>query len=165
MLQFGLIVIILGVMNGEFICTSLDGLITPVFDLMQHLVMTSIHFTHAKLNDSRLKPGTYDVVMALNILHAIEDRPAAVQRIAALLKNGGLFISNTPCLAEKMTLAYRFQLYVTLLLMKLRLFPDILTLLTVDDVSRLISVRPFEIVEASPVVSMMSDMFIAARKV
>jgi len=41
--------------------------------------------------------GPYDVILAFNILHLIEDAPAAIQHIHGLLKPGGIFISKTVC--------------------------------------------------------------------
>ncbi|QCK87212.1 class I SAM-dependent methyltransferase [Phreatobacter aquaticus] len=44
--------------------------------------------------------GSYDAVLAFNLLHLIADRQAAFARIHRFLKPGGLFISKTPCLSE-----------------------------------------------------------------
>ena len=42
------------------------------------------------------------MVLALNLLHLLPDRPAALAKIHRLLKPGGLFISSTACLADRM---------------------------------------------------------------
>ena len=39
----------------------------------------------------------YDVVMAFNVLHLIEDTTATLKRIGELVKPGGYFISKTTC--------------------------------------------------------------------
>jgi ubiquinone/menaquinone biosynthesis C-methylase UbiE len=44
--------------------------------------------------------GTYDAVLAFNILHLIADRPTTLGHVVRLLKPGGLLISKTPCLSE-----------------------------------------------------------------
>lgn len=44
--------------------------------------------------------GSCDAVLALNLLHLVVDRRAALERSLRLLKPGGLLISKTPCLAE-----------------------------------------------------------------
>lgn len=41
--------------------------------------------------------GPYDVVLAHNILHLVEDLPATMARINAVLRPGGIFISKTFC--------------------------------------------------------------------
>jgi ubiquinone/menaquinone biosynthesis C-methylase UbiE len=44
--------------------------------------------------------GHFDVVLAFNLLHLINDRRAALEGAHRLLKPGGLFISKTPLLKE-----------------------------------------------------------------
>lgn len=58
-----------------------------------------------------LAPASVDVIYAGSLLHLLEDRAAALARIHALLKPGGLFFSSTPCLGESW-LPYRPLLYV-----------------------------------------------------
>ena len=41
-------------------------------------------------------------MLGLSILHLLEDRDAAIARVHSLLKPGGVFISSTACLGEKM---------------------------------------------------------------
>lgn len=53
--------------------------------------------------DAGLPTGTgqtYDAVLALNLLHLVEDLPAALDQAYADLKPGGHFISKTICLPE-----------------------------------------------------------------
>lgn len=47
-------------------------------------------------------PGTdFDVVMAFNLLHLLEDTKTVLAEVNGMLKPGGLFISKTVCLADK----------------------------------------------------------------
>ena len=46
--------------------------------------------------------GSFDVVLGLSILHLLEDMDAAIEKIVRLLKPGGVFISSTVCIGEKM---------------------------------------------------------------
>ncbi len=45
---------------------------------------------------------SYDMVLALNLLHLLPDRMAALSKVHRLLKPGGLLISSTVCLADRM---------------------------------------------------------------
>ncbi|MBL1404968.1 MAG: class I SAM-dependent methyltransferase [Rhizobiales bacterium] len=53
----------------------------------------------------------YDVVMAFNLLHLLEDIPAAVQKAASLTKKGGYFISKSGAVGE-MNFAIKFMIKV-----------------------------------------------------
>lgn len=44
--------------------------------------------------------GTFNAVLAFNVLHLIADRSAVLRQVIRALKPGGLFISKTPCLSE-----------------------------------------------------------------
>ncbi len=44
--------------------------------------------------------GTYDAVLAFNLLHLVADLPQALSSAINALKPGGLLISKTPCLNE-----------------------------------------------------------------
>jgi len=59
--------------------------------------VSNVEFVTADLFDNVLDGGPYDAVLAHNVLHLLEDIPAAVRRIGDLLKPGGLFISKTVC--------------------------------------------------------------------
>jgi len=63
--------------------------------------LDNIEFIKTSLYDERLKVDSFDIVMAFYVLHFFEDLDAVVKRVHALLKPGGLFISETACLGEK----------------------------------------------------------------
>lgn len=46
------------------------------------------------------EPESLDGLCAYSLLHLVEDRAAALQRIHRLLKPGGFFVSSTVCLGE-----------------------------------------------------------------
>lgn len=69
----------------------------------------NVSFVAAALSDSALGDGPYDAVLALNMLHLLEDVPAALQRIHGLLKPGGVFISKTVCV-PKSGAPFKFRL-------------------------------------------------------
>lgn len=51
--------------------------------------------------DAALTPGSYDAILAFNLLHLLRDQAETLERIAELLPPGGLFISKTICLPER----------------------------------------------------------------
>ncbi len=62
--------------------------------------ITNVDFVTGALFDRKLaSAGPYDVVLAFNLLHLLEDMPASIKRISELLKPGGLFISKTICMS------------------------------------------------------------------
>jgi len=69
----------------------------------------NVTFVAAGLSDGALGDGPYDAVLALNLLHLLEDVPASLQRIHGLLKPGGLFISKTVCV-PKAGAPFKFRL-------------------------------------------------------
>ena len=46
--------------------------------------------------------GDHDVVLALSILHLVDDLPGALEKSHAMLKRGGVLVSSTGCLGDKM---------------------------------------------------------------
>ncbi|MEP4548612.1 MAG: class I SAM-dependent methyltransferase [Saccharospirillum sp.] len=53
--------------------------------------------------DEFTSPGVrFDVVLALSLLHLLEDKEAVLSRIHGFLKPGGVFISSTACLGDRL---------------------------------------------------------------
>jgi 2-polyprenyl-3-methyl-5-hydroxy-6-metoxy-1,4-benzoquinol methylase len=64
--------------------------------------INNISFDQSGVEDFTAPDGSYDLVLALNLLHLLPDRGAALAKIHRLLKPGGIFISSTVCLADRM---------------------------------------------------------------
>ena len=60
----------------------------------------NVHFAQKTIFDEGLGRESYDVILAFNILHLLEDARKAVQRASELLRPEGLIVSVTPCLGE-----------------------------------------------------------------
>ncbi len=56
----------------------------------------NIHFSQSSIFNEELSKETFDVILAFNILHFLEDIPKVIQRINELLKPEGMFISAVP---------------------------------------------------------------------
>ncbi len=52
------------------------------------------------MGDETLPVEAFDVVIAFNLLHLLEDLRGSLARVSELLKPDGLFISKTPCIGE-----------------------------------------------------------------
>ena len=64
--------------------------------------LDNVTFQQASVEDFEASDGSYDMILALNLLHLVPDRALALSKIQRLLKPGGLFISSTVCLSDKM---------------------------------------------------------------
>lgn len=64
--------------------------------------VANMTFDVAEIGTLSVPEGSVDVVLALSVLHLLEDKQAAMGRIRQMLKPGGLFISSTTCLGDTM---------------------------------------------------------------
>ena len=102
---------------------------------------------------------TFNVILAFNILHLLEEPQKVMQRINELLKSGGLFISVTSCLGEK-----TFLRIIAFLLSKIGIIPY-LKILKIPELEELVANGNFQIVETETLYHISSDYFIVARKI
>lgn len=64
--------------------------------------LRNITLRTAQAGDPALaEDGPYDVILALNLLHLLDNQAVAIEQIHSMLKPGGLFISKSACLGEK----------------------------------------------------------------
>jgi 2-polyprenyl-3-methyl-5-hydroxy-6-metoxy-1,4-benzoquinol methylase len=119
----------------------------------------NIHFAQATIFDERYKKESFDVVLAFNILHLLEDSPKAVLRIYEILKSGGLFISETACLGE----AKSFISFIISIVSKLRIVPDV-TKLKFSEIEDMITEGGFQIIETEVLGEGVSTYFVVAKK-
>jgi 2-polyprenyl-3-methyl-5-hydroxy-6-metoxy-1,4-benzoquinol methylase len=124
----------------------------------------NIEFTHATIFDENLKRGSFDVITAFNILHALENHEEVLERIAQLLKPDGLFISITPCLREKIKLLTRIQFNFFLLLIKIGFMPNILTRFKINELEDLITNKHFQVTFSEKIHHKLLGYFIVAKK-
>ena len=64
--------------------------------------VTNVTFEQVSVEELRASDQTYDVILALSILHLLEDRDAAISQLHAMLKPGGVLVSSTACLGDRM---------------------------------------------------------------
>ncbi|QQM30834.1 class I SAM-dependent methyltransferase [Martelella lutilitoris] len=61
---------------------------------------TNVHFHQGDVTAMNGSDGLYDAVMAHSLLHLLEDRERVLEKVHAMLKPGGVFISSTACLRD-----------------------------------------------------------------
>lgn len=62
----------------------------------------NIGFERADIAELTAVDGRYDAVLGLSILHLLEDKDAAIAKVFAMLKPGGIFVSSTTCIGDTM---------------------------------------------------------------
>ena len=122
------------------------------------LGIENIDFVKSDIFDDRFKKESFDVILAYNILHLLEDPVNNLRRINELLKPGGLIITVTACMGEKTLL--RLLLF---LLMKTGLVPDMKFFKTTE-LEELISDSNFQIIEKESLNNSPLEHFIVAKK-
>ena len=123
----------------------------------------NIRFLHTTIFDEALTNAAFDVVMAFNILHLLDDVQQVLRRINHLLKPGGVFISSTPCMGEKQPLANNILFSLFLLPSKLGIIPPI-RVFTVNELETLIKNERFQSIETNLFYDEAPSYFMIARK-
>ena len=62
----------------------------------------NVSFEIGGVEDLGVASESVDAVLALSLLHLLDDRDAAIARIHDVLRPGGIFVSNTVCLGDNM---------------------------------------------------------------
>lgn len=70
---------------------------------LDQLGLANVELSQTDLFDPCLEEGSFDAVTAFNVLLYVENREEVLERIRSLLKPGGMFLSATDCLGEKIT--------------------------------------------------------------
>lgn len=124
----------------------------------------NIYFAQSTIFDERYKRESFDVILAFNILHFLEDTQNVVNRINELLKSGGLFISVTPCLREKRSFISILIFLLVWLQTKMGLVPYI-KFFRISEFENSIAYGNFQIVEAEILHTATQQYFIVAKKI
>lgn len=62
----------------------------------------NVTFEQSSVDDLSVADHTMDAVLALSVLHLLEDKDAVIARVHNTLKPGGIFVSSTVCLGDTM---------------------------------------------------------------
>lgn len=124
---------------------------------------TNVNFAQSTIFDQSFRKESFDVILALNILHLVEKSPAVLNTICDLLKPGGLFVSATPCVGERNITGSLIRVPL-FLLSKSGVLPSI-NFFSVSGLKTLVTNHHFQIVETEYLtVKPLSDVLLVARK-
>ena len=66
--------------------------------------IANVTFEQGDIATMSVAPASYDMVLALSVLHLLEDKQAVIAKVFDMLRPGGLFVSSTACLGDSMKL-------------------------------------------------------------
>jgi len=130
----------------------------------KELNILNASFTHGSIFESDFEAAYFHKVISYGVIHLLEESEKVIRKIHELLKPGGLFISTTACLKDKMALKTRLVFSTYLLSRRLGFFPLHLNRFRTGDVEDLISRGNFQIVQAERIFHDMTISFLVARK-
>lgn len=126
--------------------------------------IANTRFMVADAEDAALNGQTYDVVLAFNLLHLVENLPAALARIHGLVKPGGLFISKTICLSGE-GVPFKVKLIkLALPLARAIGFAPAVRFFSVDEFDAMVKEAGFDILEAGNYPASPPRRYLVARK-
>ncbi|MGI9642915.1 MAG: class I SAM-dependent methyltransferase [Acidimicrobiia bacterium] len=124
----------------------------------------NVTFERGDIFDSEYDDGSFDVVLAFNMLHTVPDPGQVVRRVHDLLQPDGLFISVTPCLRDKMSLLVQLQIQLVCVLGRIGIIPVPIRRLRTADLSDLITSQPFSAVETTEIYAGATSYLAVVRK-
>lgn len=128
------------------------------------LQISNISFSYGTIFNADLENNSFDAIIAFGIIHLLEDSQKIMQRIYELIKPGGLFISTTACMKDKMALKNKLEVRLYIFMKKLGVFPLHLNMFKSSDVEKLIGDQNFKIVETEKIAEGIPAIFVIARK-
>ncbi len=124
----------------------------------------NIDFAQATIFDERYTRESFNVILALNIIHLVEDTQKVMQRINELIKPGGLIISSTACLGERKTFLSSLLFLLVFTLTKIGIVPH-MRFFKISELEDLITNGNFQIVKTESLNHSPEEYFIVAKKV
>ena len=127
--------------------------------------VVNVDFEQTDIFDEKFENGSFDVVLAFNMLHTVPDPQNVVQRTYELLKPEGLFISVTPCLAGRLSFLVSLQILFVRVLLKVGIIPVPIRRLKSADLDGLVVDEKFQVIETEEIFKGASSYFMVAKKI
>jgi len=126
--------------------------------------ITNARFASGSIFNNEFSGEIFDKVISYGVLHLLADKEEVLQKIHEILAPGGLFISTTACLKDKMKLKNKIEFLVYRVIKKLGIFPLHLNMFTARDVEKLMVDSNFEILESEAISGGITISYIVAQK-
>lgn len=124
-----------------------------------------LFFSQTTLFDEKYKAGSFDTILAFNILLYFEDVEKILNRMSELLKPNGLIITSTACLKEKRTFIGILSSSIIFILKKLNILPY-LRFFKMHKLEETIRTCGFKIIDTDILIDKpATEYFIVAQKV
>ena len=124
----------------------------------------NINLRQGNIFDEDYKAGSFDVILAFNMLHTVPDPEAVMQRIRELLKPEGLIIAVTPTLRDKLSFWVGLQIKLVQVLCSLGIIPIPIRRLKSTDLDDLVENAGFQIIDSEEIYAGASSYFVVGRK-
>lgn len=124
----------------------------------------NISLRQGDIFDEDYKAGSFDVILAFNMLHTVPDPEAVMQRIRELLKPEGLIIAVTPTLRDKLSFLVGLQIKIVQVLCSLGIIPIPIRRLKSTDLDGLVENARFQIIDSEAIYAGASSYFVVGRK-
>lgn len=108
--------------------------------------------------------GSFDAVLAHNLLHLLPDLGHALEHIATLTKPGGVFISKTVCAPESGGFKYGIISRVAIPIMQMLGKAPFVNFVSVAELQQEIERAGFDILETADQAGLLPSRYIVARK-
>ena len=136
-----------------------DEMVTRAAAKVSGQGLANVDVTQTDLFDPSLEEGSFDAVMAFNVLLYVDNFEEVMARIAALLKPGGMFVSATDCLGWNFSKAARMKFWRS----RTGKMPYV-GFFTRKGLEKKIAAGGFEVLERDNLFPSPPNIFVAARK-
>ncbi len=149
---------------GQIVASDISGEMIKIgAQKAEKAGIKNIEFAEGTLDDLIYADEEFDVILAHNVLHLIPDQHATLDRIHALLKPGGTFISKTICTGTKSTLKFRIMISIVPLMQLIGLAPFV-KIRTISEMDQMVTNAGFKIVETGNYPARPPSRYIVAMK-
>ena len=140
------------------------GMIEIANEKLAQEKLENVTFKVAEVLQHEPDAGSFDAVLAHNLLHLIPDMGRALEHIATLTKPGGIFISKTVCAPESRGFKYGIISRIAIPVMQALGKAPFVNFVPATELQQAIERAGFEVVETADQAGLLPSRYIVARK-